>query len=258
MMDALEALVEPLTRGDPESPLRWTCKSTRVLAQVLSDQKHSVGHVKVSHFLNDLGYSLQGNRKTEEGDDHPDRDAQFRHINAQVRQAMKKGEPVISVDTKKRNLSATMRTRGGSGEEASHRSRSTVTIFPVPKFLAPIPMGFTISGRIQDSSMSARTMTQAHSPWPPFGGGGVRKEVDSILRPNVCSLRRTEVAATAIVSDSGNGSCNAWRIRRDWRYRFITFRQEPANGIRWSTDCSPLFLRTGVESRYWIAKPSLD
>lgn len=104
LLGALEALVEPLTRGDPESPLRWTCKSTRVLAQALSDQKHSVGHVKVSHFLNDLGYSLQGNRKTEEGDDHPDRDAQFRHINDQVCRAMKKAEPVISVDTKKKEL----------------------------------------------------------------------------------------------------------------------------------------------------------
>jgi hypothetical protein len=142
-----------------------------VLAKALSDQKHSVGHVKVSHFLNDLGYRLQGNRKTEEGDDHPDRDAQFRHINAQVRQAMKKGEAVISVDTKRTSSSATLRTKGGSGEEASCRSRSTATIFPVLKFRAPIRMGFTISGRIQDSSMSARTMIRAHSQWPPSGGG---------------------------------------------------------------------------------------
>jgi len=141
LMDALEALVEPLTRGDPESPLRWTCKSTRVLAQVLSDQKHSVGHVKVSHFLNDLGYSLQGNRKTEEGDDHPDRDAQFRHINAQVRQAMKKGEPVISVDTKKKELVGNYENKGRQWR----RSKSPIKVnghdFPGPEVPRAYPYG---------------------------------------------------------------------------------------------------------------------
>jgi hypothetical protein len=81
----LEALVEPLTRGDPESPLRWTCKSTRTLAQELAGRQHPVSHEKVAQLLRDMDYSLQGNRKTEEGADHPDRDAQFRHINKEVR-----------------------------------------------------------------------------------------------------------------------------------------------------------------------------
>jgi len=78
---ALETLVEPLTRGDPQSPLRWTCKSTRTLAAELTSQNHPVSHEKVAQFLRDMDYSLQGNRKTEEGTDHPDRDAQFRYIN---------------------------------------------------------------------------------------------------------------------------------------------------------------------------------
>jgi hypothetical protein len=101
---ALERLIDPETRGDPESPLRWICKSTRTLAAQLTRQKHPISHVKVAQLLNGQGYSLQSNRKTEEGEDHPDRDAQFRHINTQVKRALAKGTPVISVDTKKKEL----------------------------------------------------------------------------------------------------------------------------------------------------------
>jgi len=101
---ALERLIDPETRGDPESPLRWTCKSTRTLAAQLRRQKHRVSHMKVAQLLHERGYSLQGNRKTKEGGGHPDRDAQFRHINAQVKRALARGTPVISVDTKKKEL----------------------------------------------------------------------------------------------------------------------------------------------------------
>jgi len=101
---ALERLIDPDTRGDPETPLRWTCRSTRTLAAQLTGQKHRISHMKVAQLLHAQGYSLQGNRKTEEGDDHPDRDAQFRYINRQVKRILAKGEPVISVDTKKKEL----------------------------------------------------------------------------------------------------------------------------------------------------------
>jgi len=104
LVPALERLVDPDTRGDPESPLRWTCKSTRTLAAQLTRQKHPVSHMKVAQILHAAEYSLQSNRKTEEGTDHPDRDAQFRYINAQVKRALSKGVPVISVDTKKKEL----------------------------------------------------------------------------------------------------------------------------------------------------------
>ncbi len=100
----LERLVEPLARGDPESPLRWTSKSTRTLADELTARHHPISHETVAQLLRSLGYSLQGTRKTEEGDDHPDRDAQFRHINAEVRAALARQRPVISVDTKKKEL----------------------------------------------------------------------------------------------------------------------------------------------------------
>lgn len=104
IIQLLDDLIEPQTRGDPESPLRWICKSTRTLAVELSRQKHRISHEKVAQLLREQNYSLQSNRKTEEGGDHPDRDAQFRHINAEVKRALAQGIPVISVDTKKKEL----------------------------------------------------------------------------------------------------------------------------------------------------------
>jgi hypothetical protein len=101
---ALEGLVEPLTRGDPESPLRWTCKSTRRLAAELSGQGRPVGYRTVAGLLQEAGYSLQANRKTREGNQHPDRNAQFEFINAQARRFQRRRQPVISVDTKKKEL----------------------------------------------------------------------------------------------------------------------------------------------------------
>jgi len=102
--ESLERLVDPVTRGDPESPLRWTLKSTRQLADVLTRQGHPVGRQKVSELLSELGYSLQANRKTREGSDHADRDAQFAYINRQVMDYQQRGQPVISVDTKEKEL----------------------------------------------------------------------------------------------------------------------------------------------------------
>ena len=100
----LELLIEPITRGDPESPLRWTCKSLRTLADELSEMGHKVSHTHVGKLLVNLGYSLQGNKKTLEGSSHPDRNAQFEYINTQTTNRLAAGEPVISVDTKKKEL----------------------------------------------------------------------------------------------------------------------------------------------------------
>ena len=104
LLSALDRLIDPDTRGDPESPLRWICKSTRALATQLTRQRHPISHVKVAQLLHAQHFSLQGTRKTEEGDDHPDRDAQFRHINAAVKRALAARDPMISVDTKKKEL----------------------------------------------------------------------------------------------------------------------------------------------------------
>ena len=100
----LQKLLEPVTRGDPSSHLLWTCKSTRKLAAELTAKGHTVSHMTVARFLAELGYSLQSTRKTREGTSTPDRDAQFQHINRKVRSFQRRGQPVISVDTKKREL----------------------------------------------------------------------------------------------------------------------------------------------------------
>ena len=102
LLAALEALIEPTTRGDPESPLRWTCKSTRRLAEELRRQKHPVGERTVARLLHAADYSLQANRKTREGASHPDRNAQFEYINASVQRFLDRGQPAISVDAKKK------------------------------------------------------------------------------------------------------------------------------------------------------------
>ncbi len=100
----LERLVDPATRGDPESPLRWTSKSTRTLADELRAQGHSVAPRTVAKLLHESGYSLQATRKTREGGDHPDRDAQFRYLSGQINGHLARGDPVVSVDTKKKEL----------------------------------------------------------------------------------------------------------------------------------------------------------
>lgn len=112
LVAALKNLIEPVTRGDPESPLLWTCKSTRRLSAELKAQGHPISHTAVADLLWGQGYSLQGNRKTKEGTSHPDRNAQFEHINRQVRRQLSAGEPAISVDTKKKELVGDFKNAG--------------------------------------------------------------------------------------------------------------------------------------------------
>jgi len=138
---ALEALVEPLARGDPQSPLRWTCKSTRTLAAELARQQHPVSHEKVAQLLRELDYSLQGNRKTEEGRNHPDRDAQFQYINAQVRRALAAGRPVISVDTKKKELVGNYANSGRQWRTSQAPARVKSHDFPDPAVPRAYPYG---------------------------------------------------------------------------------------------------------------------
>jgi len=112
LLDRLDCLVEPVSRGDPMSPLRWTCHSVRNLAGHLTRRGHRVSYRTVASLLHDLGYSLQSNRKNTEGADHPDRDRQFRHIARRVREEQAAGNPVISVDTKKKELVGNFKNAG--------------------------------------------------------------------------------------------------------------------------------------------------
>ena len=143
----LEGLVEPLARGDPESPLRWTSKSTRSLAAELTAQHHSVSHEEVAQLLRLMDYSLQSNRKTEEGNDHPDRDEQFQHINEEVRRALARGQPVVSVDTKKKELIGNYANCGRQWRTAKVARRVNGHDFPEPSVPRAYPYGIYDLGR---------------------------------------------------------------------------------------------------------------
>ncbi len=139
--ERLEGLVEPLSRGDPESPLRWTSKSTRSLAAELTGAGHPISHEKVAQLLRQLDYSLQGTRKTQEGKQHPDRDAQFRFINEEVRKALAAKRPVISVDTKKKELVGNYENAGRTWRRAKSPARVNVHDFPGPDVPRAYPYG---------------------------------------------------------------------------------------------------------------------
>ncbi|HEX7325626.1 MAG TPA: ISAzo13 family transposase [Rhodanobacteraceae bacterium] len=147
MLKALDALIDDGTRGDPQSPLRWICKSTRTIARTLTRQRHSISYVKVAQLLHDQHYSLQGNRKTEEGADHPDRDAQFRHINSAVKKYLRQGLPVISVDTKKKEILGNYANQGRQWLPAQRPLHVQDHDFPSPTVPRAYPYGIYDIGR---------------------------------------------------------------------------------------------------------------
>jgi hypothetical protein len=141
LLAALESLLEPVTRGDPESPLRWTCKSTRRLAEELTRQDHPVGPRTVAALLRAAGYSLQANRKTREGSRHPDRDAQFEFINASVARFVLADQPAISVDTKKKELVGDFKNGGREWHPGGHPEEVRVHDFLDKTLGKAIPYG---------------------------------------------------------------------------------------------------------------------
>lgn len=147
LMKALEGLVEPVSRGDPDSPLRWTSKSTRHLADELNKHGYKVSHQLVATLLHELGYSLQGNQKTLEGTSHPDRNAQFEHINEAVKSKLKGGHPAISVDTKKKELVGRFKNAGREWRAKGKPQKVNVHDFPNPDETKAIPYGVYDLGR---------------------------------------------------------------------------------------------------------------
>jgi hypothetical protein len=139
--EKLESLVEPLTRGDPESPLRWTCKSTRCLSRELTNLGYSASSRMVGALLCEMGYSLQGNRKTIEGKQHPDRNAQFEHINSMALKEMRAAQPIISVDTKKKELIGNYANQGKKWLKKGEAPRVNGHDFPDPSVPRAHPYG---------------------------------------------------------------------------------------------------------------------
>ena len=143
----LDALVEPTARGDPMSPLRWTCKSTLRLAQELAERGHEVSQRSVCDLLAQLDYSLQSTRKTREGSHHPDRDAQFQHIATMAAQYQAAGDPVISVDTKKKELVGDFKNGGREWRPKGEPEQVRVHDFVDPELGKAVPYGvYDIAG----------------------------------------------------------------------------------------------------------------
>jgi transposase len=141
IVSVLERLVDPESRGDPMSPLRWTCKSTRTLAGELSDQGFEISSNTVGRLLRSCGYSLQANRKTVEGKQHPDRDAQFKHIDRRVRAFQRSGQPAISIDTKKKEPLGKMKNPGRTYRRKGDPERVKTHDFPDKELGKAVPYG---------------------------------------------------------------------------------------------------------------------
>jgi hypothetical protein len=147
LLQALDRLVDPDTRGDPESPLRWTCKSTRELAEALTAQGHPVSDDTVGRLLREQGYRLQRTVKTLEGAQHQVRDAQFRYLNEQAKVHLAEGQPVVSVDTKKKELVGRFANGGREWQPTGEPDQVNIHDFPDPKVGKAIPYGVYDLGR---------------------------------------------------------------------------------------------------------------
>lgn len=141
ILSALEKLVDPSTRGDPMSPLKWTCKSTEKLASELKKQGYNISARTVANLLHDLNYSLQSNRKKEEGKQHPDRNAQFEFINKEVKKFQKRKQPVISVDTKKKENIGNYSNKGAEWNPSGKPTKTKTYDFPDKELGKGIPYG---------------------------------------------------------------------------------------------------------------------
>ena len=213
LVPRLEGLIDAQTRGDPESALRWICKSTRAIAQELSQQDHPISHMTVAQILHDLHYSLQSNRKTEEGADHPDRDAQFRYINAAVKKCLRQGTPVISVDTKKKELIGNYDNPGQQWLPAKRPKLVQGHDFPGPEVPRAYPYGIYDIGRNAgfvnvgtDHDTGEFAVASIRGWWRQEG-------------------RRLYAGAKTILITADGGGSNGWRLRL-WKLELQKFADQ--------------------------------
>lgn len=206
---ALEQLVDSSTRGDPMSPLRWTCKSTRVLADELNRQGHTVSHTKVGELLRMGGFSLQGNRKTIEGKQHPDRDAQFQHIAKRVRAYLRSGQPAISVDTKKKESLGNMKNPGRTYRRKNDPLNVTTHDFPNKDLGKAIPYG------VYDLANNEAGVTIGIShDTAEFAAAAIRRWWTKLGRKRFPSVNRLLITADSGGSNSPRTRLWRWELQR--------------------------------------------
>ena len=214
----LEALVEPTASGDPDSPLRWTVKSVRTLAAELQRMGHDISYHLVAELLRELNYSLQANRKTREGPQHPDRDAQFRYINDQVRRCLGHGEPAISVDTKKKELVGDFKNQGREWRPKGQPERVRVHDFLIPAQGKAIPYGVYDLHRNEgwvsvgiDHDTASFAVNAIRSWWRAMGGA-----------------RYPEATTLLITADAGGSNGSRLRL---WKWELQQFAKRTGLGI---------------------------
>jgi hypothetical protein len=206
LLQALDDLVEPESRGDPMCPLRWTAKSTRTLAGELRAQGFAVSHVTVADLLGRMGYSLQAPAKEQEGAQHPDRDAQFRHIDAQARAHLGAGQPVVSVDTKKKEVVGNLANKGREWQPTGRPTRVDVHDFPDPEVGKAIPYGVYDLGAnegfvaVGDDADTAEFAVATIGRW--------WDEVGSVAYPDA-----TRLLVTADAGGSNGYRNRLWKLR---------------------------------------------
>jgi len=247
--EALEQLVDPLTRGDPMSPLRWTCKSKATLAATLTKQGWRISATKVGHLLHELGYSLQSTRKRREGASHPDRNAQFEHINATADDYLDCGQPVISVDTKKKELVGDFKNAGKEWQPQGIPEKVLVHDFPQDAVGKAIPYGVYDMARDE-----AWVNVGLDHDTPAFAVASIRqwwKKMGSRAYPDA-----NELFITADAGGSNGYRSRAWKAglqdladELDLRIRVSHF---PPGTSKWNKIEHRLFCHI---TRNWRGKP---
>ena len=250
--EALESMIDPVTRGDPESPLRWTCKSTRRLADALIEKQHQVSPRKVAELLHQLGYSLQANRKTREGLNHPDRNAQFEYIYDNIRKYHRSYQPVISVDTKKKELLGDFSNVGKEYRKKGTPVETRMHDFPDKQLGKAIPYG------VYD--------IESNEGWVSVGinHDTAQFAANSILRWWQQMGQHRFPNATRLLITADAGGSNGWRTRL-WKVALqelsneielnLTVSHFPPGTSKWNKIEHRLF---SFITQNWRGKPLYD
>lgn len=280
LLAALEALVDSSTRGHPESPLRWTCKSTRTLAEELGRQQHPVSDRTVAALLKEAGYSLQANRKTREGSSHEDRNAQFEYINERVMAFHERGEPVVSIDTKKKELVGEFKNGGQEWRPQGQPVEVKVHDFPEPNQGKAIPYGvydlasnegWVSVGIDHDTAQFATTSVRRW--WQEMGTGRFPRATQLLITAdgggsNGSRNRLWKVALQGLADELGLrlGVCHfppgtsKWNkiehrlfsfITKNWRGRPLTSYQVIVNLIAHTTTRTGLVVKAAIDTNHY-------
>jgi hypothetical protein len=250
LQDALERLIEPTTRGSPTNPLRWTIKSTSRLAEALRAQGFQVSATSVRRMLGTMGYSLQSNRKTREGKQHPDRDGQFRHIADRVAARKKRGEPALSVDTKKKEVLGNLKNPGQTYRPKGDPEKVKTHDFPDPKLGKAVPYGvYDIHGNEAGVSVGISHDTAE------FAVAAIRRWWENLGRERYAGAKR--ILVTADSGGSNSSRCRLWKVElQKWADEtglIVEVCHYPPGTSKWNKIEHRLFVtsrETGVECRW--------